>query len=42
MPGTIIERGTGRKYVLVKRYNPAGKFMERATLRRYTLTKHYV
>lgn len=39
---TITERMTGRKYQLVKRWDPKGKYMETKTLRRYSLVKVYV
>lgn len=36
------ERDTGRRYILVRRPNPAGACMDAATGRRYNVIKRYV
>lgn len=39
---TLIDRTNGRKYQLVKRWDPKGKFMELPSQRRYSLHKIYI
>lgn len=39
---TLTEAKTGRKYQLVKRWDPKGKFMELPSMRRYSLWKVFI